>query len=250
LSSVYYSIGYTKVKLYEIQEAASFKPLSRFDKKSFLRSALRSFQKIGTGQPDFYKAQTAIKKIEKQFSRDAKAGRRTAPVLIFLLSFLICLTMQFFFWLGRPSRKDAFVVNNSSLMAFLSQHKLDNFANNAKQLALLEFNNVKDLQASLQHTLPLPDSLSNKLGTEIIERKSRLDFQPIDSAPYALITFGSLIFMVIGLFLRDISKLKVGSIELEKTTSDTISTSPNLGISPSPNLGISSADRFTKAGNT
>jgi len=48
---------------------------------------------------------------------------------------------------------------------------------------------------------------------------------------YILLTFGYLLFMVVGLYLPQILKLKVGSIELEKSTVDQIRTSGTLGIS-------------------
>jgi superkiller protein 3 len=229
ISAVNYSIGYIKVKLYEINENLGFRPLKRFDRRSHLRSALRNFKEINEGQPDYYKAQTAIKKIDKQFSLDAQAGRKSAPLLIFIISLFICLTMQFFFWWGRPTRKDVFVVNKSSLQNFVSAVKTSPQAN-LVQLVTGEFTSAGEAEVKLKEAFPSQDSLLAKVGNSLIDKKSVIDFEPVDSAPYALITFGSLIFMVVGLFLRDISKLKVGSIELEKTTSDTISTSPNLGI--------------------
>jgi tetratricopeptide (TPR) repeat protein len=229
ISSVYYSIGYIKVKLYEIHDNLGFRPLKGFARRTHLKSALKSFQKINEGQPDFYKAQTAIKKIEKQFALDAHASRKAAPLMIFLLSLLICLTMQFFFWWGRPSRKDVFVVNKSAIERVIPKDNPAQAAN-VSELATVEFGSFREAADKVKETVSLPEALLARMGSDYIGKKSVVDFEPIDPAPYALITFGSLIFMVVGLFLRDISKLKVGSIELEKTVSDTISTSPNLGI--------------------
>jgi tetratricopeptide (TPR) repeat protein len=48
---------------------------------------------------------------------------------------------------------------------------------------------------------------------------------------YVLATFGALIFMIAGLYLPQILKLKVGSIELEKGSVDQISKPTSLGIS-------------------
>jgi hypothetical protein len=48
---------------------------------------------------------------------------------------------------------------------------------------------------------------------------------------YALLTFGSLIFMVAGLYLPQILKLKVAGIELEKSSVNQITISGTLGIS-------------------
>jgi len=55
--------------------------------------------------------------------------------------------------------------------------------------------------------------------------------KPIDSAGYIALTFGALVFVVVGLFLPEIQKLKGAGIELEKSTVTQISTSASLGIS-------------------
>ena len=57
-----------------------------------------------------------------------------------------------------------------------------------------------------------------------------LKFKPIEIGSYVLLTFGSLIFMIAGLYLPQVLKLKVGSIELEKSPVEQIATISTLGI--------------------
>jgi superkiller protein 3 len=230
ISSINYSVGYIKVKLYEIDEGLGFRALTRFGKSSDLQNALKSFKKITQEQPDFYKAQTAIKKINKQFSLTVSVRRKIAPSMVFLISLLICLAAQFFFWIGRPISKDRFGVNRASLSGFISQNKLDFFTGGLDQIANKKFNSIKELQEDVRKTISGNDSIMQKLEQLPTVPISEVDYEPIDSTIYISLTFGTLIFMVIGLYLGNISKLKVGAIELEKTTSDTISTSPNFGI--------------------
>ena len=52
-----------------------------------------------------------------------------------------------------------------------------------------------------------------------------------DATVYSALTFGSLLFMVAGLFLPQILKLKVAGIELEKSSTSQISSTGPLGIS-------------------
>jgi hypothetical protein len=53
----------------------------------------------------------------------------------------------------------------------------------------------------------------------------------IGEASYISITFGCLVFTIIGFYIGQISKLKVGSIELEKDVIDQINTNlQSLGI--------------------
>ena len=47
---------------------------------------------------------------------------------------------------------------------------------------------------------------------------------------YLATTFSSLVFMIVGLYLPQIMKLKVAGIELEKSSTDHIRTSTSLGI--------------------
>jgi hypothetical protein len=53
----------------------------------------------------------------------------------------------------------------------------------------------------------------------------------IDTGYYVLLTFGSLMFILAGLTLAQLLKLKVAGIELEKSAVDQITTSGGLGIS-------------------
>jgi hypothetical protein len=53
----------------------------------------------------------------------------------------------------------------------------------------------------------------------------------IDAGYHSLLTVGALIFMVAGLYLPQLLKLKVAGIELEKRVVDQITTSGTLGIS-------------------
>lgn len=53
----------------------------------------------------------------------------------------------------------------------------------------------------------------------------------IDVGYYVLLTFGSLIFIIAGLYLPQILKLKVAGLELEISPVDQIRTPETLGIS-------------------
>ena len=55
--------------------------------------------------------------------------------------------------------------------------------------------------------------------------------KPIEATPYIALTFGALIFVVVGLFLPQIQKIKGAGIEIEKSSVTQITTSGTLGIS-------------------
>ena len=65
----------------------------------------------------------------------------------------------------------------------------------------------------------------------IVFGMTQIRFESMHSAAYGTMTFGSLIFMIAGLYLPKVLKLKVGAIELEKGAVEQISAPTSLGIS-------------------
>jgi hypothetical protein len=60
--------------------------------------------------------------------------------------------------------------------------------------------------------------------------KTSEDFPKIEVGHYAILTFCSLLFMVVGLYLPQILKLKVAGIELEKSSVDQAQARATLGL--------------------
>ena len=92
---------------------------------------------------------------------------------------------------------------------------------------------INELAASeFPSTSSFYDEIKTRLDEEQLKLVKSLDFLkeegkialrgfiPIESGFYAMLTFGSLLFLVAGLYLQEISKLKFGAIELEKSTVD------------------------------
>lgn len=67
---------------------------------------------------------------------------------------------------------------------------------------------------------------AGKFGLDLFATK-----RVTDTGYYALLSFGAIVFMVAGLYLPKVLKLKVGAIELEKGAVEQISTPTSLGIS-------------------
>ena len=53
----------------------------------------------------------------------------------------------------------------------------------------------------------------------------------LDAKVYVILTFGALLFMIAGLYLPNVLKLKVPGIELEKASVERVSAPSALGIS-------------------
>jgi len=152
-AAVYYSRGYTRVKLYEAS-----KP---FGDESILTEALQDFTRCAALDPDHYKAELAKDKLDKRLATRSRQwfAKNVAPWLVLCPSLFVLIIVQSTFFFGVPN-----------------------------------------------------DKIS------------------INTAYYITLTFGSLIFIVVGLFLPEIQKLKGAGIELEKGTVTQISSSGSLGI--------------------
>jgi hypothetical protein len=79
------------------------------------------------------------------------------------------------------------------------------------------------------------DELTKKFGDIVREQSSAGPVvqwhESLETGYYALLSFGALMFMVAGLYLQQLSKLKFGGIELEKTTETATKVTGSLGIS-------------------
>jgi len=152
-AAIYYSRGYTRVKLYEAS-----KP---FGDESILTEALQDFTRCAALDPDHYKAELARDKLDKRLTKLSRRwfAKNVAPWLVLCPSLFVLIIVQSTFFFGVPN-----------------------------------------------------DKIS------------------INTASYITLTFGSLVFIVVGLFLPEIQRLKGAGIELEKGTVTQISSSGSLGI--------------------
>jgi hypothetical protein len=67
-------------------------------------------------------------------------------------------------------------------------------------------------------------------GKPVLWDKSSKIFQGMSESHYVLLTFGSLIFMIAGLSLPELLKIKIAGVELEKSTIQQTQPFSSLGI--------------------
>ena len=147
---------------------------------------------------------------------------------------MIFLATQFSFFVGRPVYKD--------LGLKLTDESLDSL----KKLEKVPAETLKSLEPireKLMQEEKYLDEIRNAIGEEnlkkfkdvILEKSIRIKKltpnEPIEIASYLLLTFGSFLFMITGLYLPQIIKLKVGALEIEKSSVDQIKSIETLGIS-------------------
>ncbi len=229
VNNIYYSRGYIKVKLYEIGN----KLLKKINLKSIklfsLQSPLEDFKKILPGEDNYLKARTAIQKINKEISIARNFAKKGAPLVIIVASFLILLFTQYAFFIGRKETKpDSYSINFTKFATFaigdsILRQVIPKLATHSKK----EFTS-KDVVSKLIDSLSM-HTLKDTENFVLINNGKHEEIH-LSETSYGLFTFSSLVFLIIGFFLAEITKLKVGSIELEKSVIDTASTTPSLNI--------------------
>jgi hypothetical protein len=91
----------------------------------------------------------------------------------------------------------------------------------------LEFPSKEALESKLYALLP--DSLVPRMPIDNLAIAVTVSGKrEISPTTYSLFTFGTLFFMIVGIFLPAITKLKVGGMELDKNAVDTVKTSPDI----------------------
>lgn len=209
-AAVYYQIGYARVQCYENSGI-------RRDTAA-LKQAEKDFDQCIALNPSHHKAKRAKEKIEKRwahFKRD-RLTETVGPRSIYRMSIAVFVAVQIAFFLAPFLNQPSFRVSDRSVKAVekdLTTEQLESL----KGLLNKSFSNRELLSKTLQ---PFPE----KVADTVLQNVDTI--KPIENAPelpvgyYALLTFGSLLFMVVGLYLPQILKLKVAGIELEKSSLD------------------------------
>jgi tetratricopeptide (TPR) repeat protein len=226
-SALYYSKGYNEVMLFEIQKRQD---------PNRLKTACEDFRKVEKGAPNYYKAQRAITKITERLNPPQGTVDKWGPGLILLFSLIIFILAQGQFVIGKP----VLGFNNYSIdkNKFEEIVRKENFEPSVKSKLLSRMQQSPSFPTLDSFSADIKGEFGDKVASafnpyEILKGSGGITvkaFQPMETGYYVLATFGSLLFMVAGLYLRQISKLKVGALELEKSTIDQISTSTSLGI--------------------
>ncbi len=228
LNAVYYARGYARVSLYDVQPR-KHDPL--------LQQAKSDFTKLLKYEADenYHKARRAIAKISERLSPISPQNieGRTGPLVVSILAFLLFAVGIFAFFKGRPEiASPGFVLNEQSLDVISVADLPPDVVDKLDLMIGKEFATQEGLLAAVELVVgeEAYATLEKVLLAQPLEMPPELQWKPIEVGYFALIAFGSLIFMVAGLYLQQISKLKFGSIEIEKSSVSQISSSAGLGI--------------------
>ncbi len=224
LAAVHYSRGYANSKLYES---------SKFRKdESLIKEALKDFKLCHKMDPNHHKAIRAVEKIEERIGGlyNPRLTEKVGPWAVFILSFLMFIGIQISFYI--PIFSKPYVLITEESLANLEEIP-DNILDSLNAIKNQKFISSGELLDFLKKStgIELPKGLKSSILKQATTAKSLDNFPKFGPSSYALLSFASLVFMITGLYLPQILKLKVGAIELEKGAVDQIKTSGTLGIS-------------------
>ena len=227
LSSIFYSRGYLRVKLYEVQNRVN---------PNLLTQAINDFKRVYRNTPQYYKAQRAIAKISTRLDNSQSVAAKAGAKFVFVCAIFLFLAAQFSFFIGTPSLGwNYYQLNEDALQELISEAQTDTTFLRLTSFIGKEYSSRQEYMADLSSVVG-----DNADAFLTISRAGLLDeiegvrissWSRLESVEYSLLTFGSLIFMVTGLYLREIRRLKFGAIELEKSSVEHFSTSKTFGIS-------------------
>ncbi|UZR98759.1 tetratricopeptide repeat protein [Chondrinema litorale] len=226
LSDIYYALGYIKTKQYEDFKVGI--------KSAYLNDSLNYFIKACECDPENHKALAAKSKVEKYVNTNKETNRLESfgAVLVIAMAFILFVGSQYFFYFGTKSN-DQYILNDNAvdyLESILSD--VENEIKDIDKLKGIKFEDKNTLVEALK-SMAGTDFIQNNSGLiDSIDLKVSTD-EKVDLLPagyYVLISFGSIVFMIAGLYLPKILKLKVGVIELEKNQPTEMNSISLIGI--------------------
>ncbi|SHI68138.1 tetratricopeptide repeat protein [Aquimarina spongiae] len=227
LSDLYYSRGYIKTKQYEKHKLEI--------NNSYLKDSLQCFKKSLDSNPDNIKAKIAIEEINTfiKSKRDTNINERSRALLVCSMAFVLFAFCQYYFYF-LPKSTSSYALDEKGITYLTEAFSLkEKGVSGIKSITGVPFNDKTTLVTEIQKIVAKDQKV------DMIKVLEKMDFKMLDSGTsnsvlsagyYALISFGSILFMIAGLYLRKLLKIKVGVIELEKNKPSEISDMSLSGI--------------------
>lgn len=215
-NGVNYSLAYCKVRLYELSKGLD---------ASLLWSARSDLQRIPATASEYLKAQRVLSEVNRRLIR--KPIKSSGAHVVFVLALLIFFGTQI---IGiqhyLTGTQKSYSLNADKIRNSVRSSNLKDsleIINSLSPVLLQKFPDINALRSEVgKHLHPGLISFVDMSTVDETEGKTAIS---IDGVTYSFFTFGSLVFIVIGLYLPAISRIKLGAIEMEKVSVDTVKTS-------------------------
>ena len=228
LSGVYYSRGYARVALHDAQTRKS---------DMLLVQAQKDFRKLSKFEADenFQKAKRAISKITERLNPLSVQNleQRIGPVLISFLAFVLFVASLFVFIKGKPEEvAPTFALSEQTLQVLQATQISPEAQVSLGYLIGQEFTTKEGLLTAIEMAVGIENyaTYEQVFLSLPLTNAPEIRWKPIEISFFVLMAFGSLIFMVAGFYLQQISRFKFAGIEIEKSSVSQISAPSTLGI--------------------
>jgi hypothetical protein len=200
--------------------------------KSLVTQALRNFNACLARDKLHVKARRATESIrEDQRGAKSRLESYAGPAII-VMALVVFVLAQFGLLVGRPIHAQDIMLTPASLARVKAAGFSDDLLGKLRQIESIAFETSDKLGAKAKELMGGENF--SKLGTSVIEnaerKKGELRFETIDLGSYALLTFGSLLLMMAGAFLPQLTSLKLAGLQLEKASAERIETKTALAI--------------------
>jgi hypothetical protein len=153
------------------------------------------------------------------------------PITIFGLSLIVFLLAQYAFLIKPAIDKPTWSITDASLKSMVDQMPGE-IKSEIKKVESLKVQTFTETELENALTpLVAPKNIEKVKSLVLKAATKKTSSSGIEMGSYAGLTFGSLLFMVVGLYLPQVLKLSVAGISIEKTTVDQAQAGSKLGIS-------------------
>jgi tetratricopeptide (TPR) repeat protein len=223
-ASTHYLLGYAQVKLYETS-------VLRRDRR-LVSDALKNFRACLTRDKAHVKAKWAIESIEEDRRAAKNVFERQAGSVVIVMAMTVFALAQFGIFFGRPVQSQGVMLTRLSLESAKAAGMNDDQLSKLKPFESLSFEAGDKLAAQIKESIGNDNFAKfSKPLLEHAERKSgEWMFEKVDLTSYVLLTFGSLLLIIAGAFLPQLTSLKLAGVQLEKVSAERIETKTTFAI--------------------
>jgi tetratricopeptide (TPR) repeat protein len=223
-ASTHYLLGYAQVKLYESS-------VLRRDRQ-LIFDATKNFRACLTRDKSHVKAKWAIEGIEEGRRAAKNVFERHAGSAVIVMALAVFVLAQLGIFFGRPVQGRSVMLTQVSLESAKAAGMNDDQLSKLKPFESFSFETGDKLAAQIKEAIGNDNFAKfSKPLLEHAERKSgELTFEKVELTSYALLTFGSLLLMIAGAFLPQLTSLKLAGLQLEKVSAERIETKTTFAI--------------------
>jgi len=223
-ASTHYLLGYAQVKLYETSALRRDRQL--------VSDAANNFRTCLTRDKNHVKAKWAIEGIQEDRRAAKNVFERHAGSAVIMMALAVFFLAQLGIFFGRPVQGRSVMLTPVSLESAKAAGMSDDQLSKLKPFESFPFEAGDKLTAQIKESIGNDNFAKfSKPLLEHAERKSgEWMFEKVDLTSYALLTFGSLLLIIAGAFLPQLTSLKLAGLQLEKVSAERIETKTTFAI--------------------